>query len=138
MANINLTQDSTARNAPLRRYSEVEDTIHPITRKALAEYVRRVVAYEKDNLLQIILFGSVARGTATPDSDIDVLVLLKEKRKTDEREIAGITVDVEWDLDFDANAYIMPIVMSASHIVNSALEKNISRDGVVLHERVAC
>ncbi len=40
----------------------------------IQEMVRRIV--EKFNPVQIILFGSYARGTAGPDSDVDLLVVM--------------------------------------------------------------
>ena len=41
---------------------------------ALKEYLERVY---QDRLEQVILFGSRARGDAKPDSDFDVLIVLK-------------------------------------------------------------
>ncbi|MBD2152712.1 nucleotidyltransferase domain-containing protein [Pseudanabaena sp. FACHB-1277] len=35
-----------------------------------------------DRLIAMILFGSQARGDATPDSDFDVLIVLKDPVKT--------------------------------------------------------
>jgi predicted nucleotidyltransferase len=40
----------------------------------IQEMVRRIV--EKFDPVQIILFGSYARGTAGPDSDVDLLVVI--------------------------------------------------------------
>lgn len=42
----------------------------------LQELVRRIV--EAVHPLRIILFGSAARGDMTPDSDVDVLVVMPE------------------------------------------------------------
>ncbi|NEN89209.1 MAG: nucleotidyltransferase domain-containing protein [Okeania sp. SIO3H1] len=39
----------------------------------------------QDNLISLVLFGSQARGDAKPDSDIDVLVVLKEKITLDNK-----------------------------------------------------
>ena len=41
---------------------------------AIAEMVRRIV--ERFDPEKIILFGSHARGDATPDSDVDLLVVM--------------------------------------------------------------
>lgn len=40
----------------------------------IQEMVRRIV--EKFDPVQIVLFGSHARGTASPDSDVDLLVVM--------------------------------------------------------------
>jgi predicted nucleotidyltransferase len=44
----------------------------------LAEFRRRLEEIYGDRLDRLVLFGSQARGDAEPDSDIDVLVVLKE------------------------------------------------------------
>jgi predicted nucleotidyltransferase len=43
----------------------------------LAELRRELEALYGDRLVQLILYGSQARGDADPESDIDVLVVLK-------------------------------------------------------------
>jgi predicted nucleotidyltransferase len=47
-------------------------------RQALAEARRRLEALYGDRLVHVVLYGSQARGDARPDSDVDVLVILKE------------------------------------------------------------
>ncbi len=42
---------------------------------ALEEFQRRALELFPDDILQIILYGSYARGEATPDSDVDVMVV---------------------------------------------------------------
>ena len=46
---------------------------HPIPEK-IAEMARRIVEQIRPD--KIVLFGSYARGTAGPDSDVDLLVIL--------------------------------------------------------------
>lgn len=52
--------------------------------RTVKEAVRRIV--ETVQPQQVILFGSVARGDSTPDSDIDLLVV---KQCQQRREVAG-------------------------------------------------
>ena len=52
------------------------------SQKAIGEFVRRLRGAEGDNLLRVVLFGSLARGEAREDSDVDVFVLLKEYDRT--------------------------------------------------------
>ncbi|MFN3967254.1 MAG: nucleotidyltransferase domain-containing protein, partial [Endomicrobiia bacterium] len=47
-------------------------------KQALKEVVDRLRKLYGDNLSKVILYGSKARGDATDDSDIDILVVLKK------------------------------------------------------------
>ena len=58
---------------------------------AIREMTRRII--EQFNPIKIVLFGSHARGTAVPDSDIDLLVIKKiEGSKRKERVAIGIAL----------------------------------------------
>ena len=58
---------------------------------AIREMTRRII--EQFNPIKIVLFGSHARGTAVPDSDIDLLVIKKiEGSKRKERDAIGIAL----------------------------------------------
>ena len=46
--------------------------------QALAEAHRRLDSLYGDRLVRLVLYGSQARGDARPDSDVDVLVILKD------------------------------------------------------------
>ena len=47
--------------------------VQPLSKTALDEIVRRIVRIAEPE--RIVLFGSAARGTMGPDSDIDLLVI---------------------------------------------------------------
>ena len=51
----------------------------PKTQAILSELRPRLEAIYGDRLVKLVLFGSQARGDADPESDIDVLVVLKGK-----------------------------------------------------------
>ncbi len=55
------------------------DTWKAFLERLLQELRDRAVAHYGDNLVSLVVFGSVARGTATPESDIDLLIVLREK-----------------------------------------------------------
>jgi len=48
----------------------------PITDEQLSDLIRHIIEIAKP--LQIILFGSTARGEAGPESDIDILVVVPD------------------------------------------------------------
>ncbi|MDP1553667.1 MAG: nucleotidyltransferase domain-containing protein [Methanobacteriaceae archaeon] len=47
--------------------------------EAVQEFVRRIEKDHHNEIESIILFGSVARGEAREDSDIDILIIIKEE-----------------------------------------------------------
>lgn len=51
----------------------------PVVRAALDDARYRLAEMYGDRLLRVILYGSQARGDAHLDSDVDVLVVLKEE-----------------------------------------------------------
>jgi predicted nucleotidyltransferase len=111
--------------------------IHPITQKTLDLFVERVKEHEKENLSQIILFGSVARGEANKDSDIDVLIVLKESSFEKRMKICDLSASVKWDMDFDDNAYLQTITISeeeSNGLDYYELMLNTEREGVILYD----
>ena len=55
----------------------MSNTTEPLdTRTLLARIKSRLQAVYGDRLRGVVLYGSEARGEATPDSDVDILVLL--------------------------------------------------------------
>lgn len=63
-------------------------------RRAVNEFVMRALERDKDKIKGIILFGSVARGEAKEDSDIDVLMITKKEDFRLRRALAGIAFDI--------------------------------------------
>jgi predicted nucleotidyltransferase len=60
------------------------------------------------NIKNVILFGSQTDGKAGPDSDYDILIILKEKAdwKT-EREISDICYEIELKYDILTDTHIL-------------------------------
>lgn len=111
--------------------------IHPITQKTLDFFVERVKEHEKENLSKIILFGSVARGEANEDSDIDVIVVLREHSSRHSEELVGISSDIMWEMDFDDNAYLQLITMSeeeSNGLNYYELMFNVDKEGVIIYD----
>ena len=63
-----------------------------------------------DNLISLILYGSVARGTATDDSDIDIAVIVK----TDDKAMYNDLMDVITDLDLEYDQVISTTLIEVS------------------------
>ncbi len=64
-------------------------------RKEIAkEFADRILSRFKDGIEKIILFGSVARGESGANSDIDILVVTRQKDIGTMKEICGVAYDV--------------------------------------------
>ena len=92
---------------------------------------------EKDSSAEIILYGSRARGTAHPESDWDLLILLnsgKVSRKT-EQEFRHALIDIE----LETGEAISTFVFSKSDWENlyniTSLYESIKNEGIHLNER---
>ena len=85
-----------------------------------------------DNLSRLILYGSRDRGDAYPDSDVDVLIVLKEfADSAAERERIAPTVSalsLEYDLVIACHVIHEPDYLNRQ----SPLLINIRREGVTL------
>lgn len=53
------------------------------------------------NLEQVILYGSRARGDEEPDSDLDVLVVVRDLGKGEKETIHRIAYQLMWDRGFE-------------------------------------
>lgn len=93
---------------------------------------------------KVVLFGSTARGTATEDSDVDVLVLLKgvsrAKSSDDEKfsplhsEICGLSADINEEFNYDT--WVSPAIYGEEDyddIRMFPLRRNIEREGITLY-----
>ena len=114
-------------------------SLENLRRKVLEVFVRKLEAKEGENLLRVILYGSVARRTDLPDSDIDVFVMLRKSDFGKRGEIVDIAVDVNYDYG-EYKTHLAPLTMAEDNYRESIalglpLLKNIQRDGVVLFDR---
>jgi predicted nucleotidyltransferase len=81
---------------------------------------------------RIVLFGSQARGEATPTSDIDVLIVLRDPMNTSEE--LNRTSQFIAELCLESNLLISRLFMSRSRFEteNSPLLRNIRQEGIIL------
>ena len=134
---------------PLRdsETAELKSTIaeNNINHKAIKEFLQLLREAEGDNLLRVVLFGSVARGDNNEDSDIDVFILLKNYDKTGAEKVAikerilDIASHVE-ELN-DHQVYISLLIDSEeTYLENrrrSLIYYNIADEGVLLYAKDA-
>ncbi len=85
------------------------------------------------NLIKITVFGSVARGTATPESDIDILLLVRAK----DAQVRDIASESALDVNLKYDVVIAPVIMTEDQYSNPLFHetlffKNLEQEGVPL------
>ncbi len=96
---------------------------------ALEAFVRRVQESFPDQILQISLFGSKARGEGDPDSDVDVLVIINQYDRSLRRKI----IDLSSDLSLEYDVLLSPRVIGLQRWQNRqgfSLYRNIAREAL--------
>ena len=98
-------------------------------RAALERKVRDVVESASDEVLAVYLYGSRARGTAAPESDVDLGVLL---RSAPPPSLHSVARDLEGALE---RAVKIPVEVVVLNAAPADLVHRVLRDGVLLLDR---
>lgn len=113
--------------------TEWPSTVTPEQRAATEELVRRLPAHYPGRIISMVLFGSVARGDYTADSDIDVLVIAEQVDSNFKWEVWGIGSEVSLEFDVILNLHIYSLAQWVSlRDRRQTLWRNVEREGVEL------
>jgi len=77
---------------------------------ALTEFVKRLRHDLPANVVDVRLFGSEARGDATPECDIDVLVVVQPENERVALE--DRVIDIAFDVNLEFGVYVSPRVVT--------------------------
>ena len=110
---------------------------HPQQNEIINELRDRMIETYSDRLIAIILFGSQARGDATPDSDFDVLIVLKNLVNT-VKEIKQTGYFLS-PLCLKYSVVICNLFFSVTRFENeqTMLMQNIKKEGVYIYDKRA-
>ena len=102
-------------------------------KELLQQLIPQVVSIYGDLLVSVILYGSVARGTQTEESDIDIALMLKSEETEDMRErMTDAVVDLE--LEYNKVLSVLRIDYKQFRLWENTMPfyKNMKKDGVIL------
>lgn len=139
----NLVIDRRDGNARLvrinpERLSRPDDPVLRIPQAEFHTPVRTAVEMlveQLDNILGVVLYGSVARGDADRRSDIDLWVLVEDDRMATQRTANRIRQDLE-DQEFDTGRYAYEIDVEALPAVPNYTEelRDVLSGGLVVYD----
>ncbi|MGM0510710.1 MAG: nucleotidyltransferase domain-containing protein [Thermoplasmatota archaeon] len=120
------------------RLAKPDDRTLQIPQKEFHEPVKKAVdrlKIELDDVLGILIFGSVARGQADRQSDIDLWVLVQSARGTNQRKANEIAKDLE-KKTFNGNRYEFQVLVESSRSATNYNERlqEVLSSSITLHE----
>ena len=104
-----------------------------IAQRAVSEFAERLRERFGSEVVSIWMYGSRARGDASPDSDIDLAVVVSDASPERRRAVRHLAVEV-W---LEHGLYLSTRVWSAAHWhelerMQTLLYRNICSDGITL------
>lgn len=100
---------------------------------AIHSLLKKLIELYSDEIQQVILFGSKARGDSGVDSDIDVLVLVKNEGWDLRNAIWSLAARVELDYDVIFNVQVIGIERwRRMNLERFSLCRSVEKDGVIL------
>ncbi len=107
-------------------------TFRPEIARLLHELKEQLRALYGERLVKVVLFGSVARGEDTPESDVDVLVVLRGPvdHYAESEPLSAIMVDMMAAF----GEFVTPVVMDESTYRTGdwPLLRNVREEGISL------
>ena len=121
----------------VRKVEQIMERIQDMDlRKMLLELEEKLQRVYGNKLKAVILYGSVARGTATEESDIDIMVLVDgtaQELRTFEDQLSDVSTDISIKY-FKVFSIIDISYQEYMRWVNtSPFYRNVSKEGVILY-----
>lgn len=103
-------------------------------RPPIREFLESAKEHQEDNLVGIIVFGSVARGEADRASDIDIQVIVEDDVLQARRELQDIRQEIE-DRKYEGGRYELQVLVESVDSVENYGDKlqEIFSEGILLY-----
>ena len=95
-------------------------------RQAIADFIERLNDRFPEEVLEVTLFGSKARGDSSPWSDIDILIKVKEESWSLRGEISIVAADISLEYD----------VLIGPRVIGLERWDRMKRDGFSLYHNI--
>jgi predicted nucleotidyltransferase len=104
----------------------------PLHEQAFETFADRLTDAVGEHIEEIILYGSVARGEAHDDSDVDVLIVIEDElgRETVREHASSIGIDVMIEYDVSISTMVKTNETMEEHQGSSFLQ-NVQNDGLI-------
>ncbi|MBM4029741.1 MAG: nucleotidyltransferase domain-containing protein [Planctomycetes bacterium] len=99
-------------------------------RQIIREFVQKARELYGDRLRQVLLYGSCARDEATPESDIDLAVVLAGEVAPGKEIDRMIDIITDVNLEYGVLLSVYPVSEENYRNRNSPLLINIRREGI--------
>ncbi|HXF84451.1 MAG TPA: nucleotidyltransferase domain-containing protein [Anaerolineales bacterium] len=105
-------------------------------RTSIRLLLERLIERHSDEVQQVVLFGSKARGDFDTDSDIDLLVLVKNESWELRNSIWSLAARIELDYNVLFNVHVIGIERWKQMTLDQfSLCRNVEKDGILLFSR---
>lgn len=109
------------------------EVLRPEEVQAVEEFKEKLLAALPDQVRDIILFGSKARGDGHPESDVDLLVVLENPTKEQTDRVG----DIMFDILFDRGVELSAITFSREEVMQkrelgTPLMRNVAEEGIII------
>lgn len=102
----------------------------------IGKYIEEIKKIYGNHLSKVVLYGSYARGDFSPESDVDIMILLDLSDldlKNYSQQLSYMTYDFNLDHDLD----IKPIAKNEAHFLkwvqNYPFYSSVQNEGVILY-----
>jgi len=122
-------------NFNVRKCKKIKQThmmmVNEKYRKAVDKFVKIALEKYGDKIADVILFGSVVRGEAKENSDIDVLIVTRKEDFRLRRSLVGLAFDILLETGENISVKVLSKDDFEKH-KNFSFLKNVILDGVRL------